>query len=363
MSNDKDTVPTFSCSQRRYLASDLNASDYSKIKQKVNRKRRSRWFIILRMLFGGALIFFLLRKVGIRDIANTFTYSLEKWHYLVVACMLPVAGIIVSALRWQALLQAQKVTISLLRLSAAILIGNFYNQFLPSTIGGDIMRSWWISKLATFDIQGNKLSESTFFNLTIVAVDRLLGLLGICGMAVLALAANPMFIKQIPETLAILGIVIIGILLFFFLPNLPIRFTKNSVPVFKPLKVIFDKALSINDALNIYRKNKFSLFYAFLLSMGLQALIICQYWFLSSAFKLECSILSLAALIPIVNLVSMIPITINGIGIRENALILLGVGFGLNASGAISLAWGFYFATLIYASFGGFLNLYLRRAK
>ena len=65
--------------------------------------------------------------------------------------------------------------------------------------------------------------------------------------------------------------------------------------------------------------------------------------------------------IPVVMLISMIPVTINGIGLRESSLVMLGAPFGLNASSAVALACAFVAITFVYALLGALVQLRVRR--
>ncbi|MEY2525837.1 MAG: glycosyltransferase 2 family protein, partial [Verrucomicrobiota bacterium] len=76
---------------------------------------------------------------------------------------------IAAAIRWQILLQVQKIRLSFSRVSGLFLIGMFYNQFLPGGTGGDIVKSYLLWKE----------TEKKTGGLLAVVFDRLIGLVAL----------------------------------------------------------------------------------------------------------------------------------------------------------------------------------------
>ena len=97
------------------------------------------------------------------------------------------------------------------------------------------------------------------------------------------------------------------------------------------------------------------------MSVALQIMLILQFLAFSSALETGMTLSDLAILVPIVMLVTLLPFTINGIGLRETALTLVGATFGLTATYAIAMAWLFLGVNLIYAIIGGLIYMRGRR--
>jgi hypothetical protein len=66
---------------------------------------------------------------------------------------------------------------------------------------------------------------------------------------------------------------------------------------------------------------------------------------------------ALAVIVPIVSLLTILPISINGIGVREVGFAAVGAAFGLSIDGAIALAWLFLLIATLYALVGGLIYL------
>ena len=107
---------------------------------------------------------------------------------LLFAYSLHLVGLYLSATRWKGLLRAQSIEASTVFLMKSFLVGSFFNQFLPSTVGGDASRAYDSYRL------GNKKASA----MTSVVVDRLLGLLALMTFAVMALPFSHQITNRIP---------------------------------------------------------------------------------------------------------------------------------------------------------------------
>jgi hypothetical protein len=96
--------------------------------------------------------------------------------------------------------------------------------------------------------------------------------------------------------------------------------------------------------------------------MALQFAIVVEYFMLSMALGMEVSLWAFSVLIPIVTLISLLPVSVNGIGLREAALAVLGAPFGITVGDAVAMAWLFVFVHWLYAIFGGIIYLIGRGA-
>jgi uncharacterized protein (TIRG00374 family) len=340
--------------QRMNGLSEVRASRAADVDVSQSRSRmRAGAGVLVRIVASGALLWFLLRNVAVIDVVRLLGESTKRWPYLVLAAVSPVVGILIGALRWRVLLRAQGVPLAVAQLMKANLVGMFYNQFLPSTIGGDVARSYWVSGLIASAHGESSPSSSAVVNLTVVGVDRLVGVFGILTAGMLAAIASPSTVRQVPGIWAVFlaGMIAVGMLVLLL--RIPPRAAARRVLGIGVLARLRSKAVMIFRALDAYRAQPKPLLVAFSLSLVLQCNVILQYWFLAVALGITLSILQLAVLVPIVDLISMIPITINGIGLRENALNALGGPLGVTVADAVSLAWAFLVIRISYALVGG----------
>ena len=113
------------------------------------------------------------------DVGSTFSRFRQMNMYWMTAA-LGTYGLmlLVSAWRWRLLLQVQTVDVSLTTLTKSFLVATFFNNFLPSNIGGDVVR---VADTAPF--AGSKTLATT-----VVLLDRILGLVALLAVAAIASA-------------------------------------------------------------------------------------------------------------------------------------------------------------------------------
>jgi uncharacterized membrane protein YbhN (UPF0104 family) len=325
-----------------------------------NKKTRSLLMTIVRLCFSAALLWFLFRKISLYELLSFFAQTADHWQYLGVALIMPATGIMISSMRLGYLLKAQGLQLPFLTICRLNLVSGFYNQILPSTIGGDVFRSLWISRVELASEHGNNASDQILTSFTVIGVDRLVGALGILTTGIVAAAAQPTLFQKaanLTGTLPFAAAIAIGCAIIPFLPGRAVGRFLFSIPLISKLR---SKAITIYRALKAYNEALGSLLIALFLSIGLQICIILEYWLLARSLQIPIPLWGFAVLVPIVTMISTIPITIGGIGLRENALLALGSPLGLTPSGAIALAWAFLIVKLIWALFGGIVHLRMR---
>ena len=132
---------------------------------------------LLKAAVSVALLALLFSKVDVARLWSVARTASVPW--LVGALGLYLAMILVSAWRWGLLLQAQRIAHSFAGLTSSFLVATFFNNFLPSNIGGDVIRI-----ADTAPAAGSKTLATT-----VVLIDRGLGLLGLVLVAALGASA------------------------------------------------------------------------------------------------------------------------------------------------------------------------------
>jgi len=306
-----------------------------------------RWGAWIRVAISAGLIYLVLRQTSLAEIGVVLGQTLDRWPFLIVATLLPVLGTLFAVFRWRVLLGGLGARPGIASLYRATLVGSFFNFFLPSTIGGDVMRSWWVQRTL----------GSAVLSLTVVGLDRLVGFVGICAVGLIALALRPSLMTGLPYMLvgaAVITLGVAGLAGLYHPAAVALGRWMFSRPV---LRLARDKVATAYRGLVGLRHAKSRLFAGFLFSLALQAMIILQYFAFSRALQADVSLSDLGVLVPVVMLVTLLPITINGIGLRETALTVVGAAFGLAAEDAITMAWMFLGVHLLYAVIGGLIYM------
>ena len=163
---------------------------------------RHRLATVLKLAVTIAGIVVVLWQVEPRAVANALLTAQPGW--LLLSFLLVNVGLFVRAGRWMLLLRALKSGLAFRRLLALYYAGNFFNTFLPTSFGGDLIRVVEVARR----IPGGTAAGA-------VLVDRLSGLL---MLFVLALVALPLRPPHFPDPLAILvaalslGGLVVGVL-------------------------------------------------------------------------------------------------------------------------------------------------------
>jgi glycosyltransferase 2 family protein len=141
----------------------------------------------LKLTITAAGLAFVLYQVPLTEIRQVLTGV--SWSWLAVAFLLIITGLVVRAFRWFLLLQGLGVSVPLPRLIGIYLVGNFFNAFLPSGFGGDVVRVLEMGR----DMR-RSIAAGT------VLADRLTGLLMLFIMALLLV---PLWAAELPRGLLI----------------------------------------------------------------------------------------------------------------------------------------------------------------
>src|SRR5512132_3367995 len=135
--------------------------------QTSGRAARHAVLLVLKIAVSASLLTLLLRRADLGRVMQGLRGADPMW--IVAALGLYVSSIGVSAWRWQRLLGALGVRLPLSKLFESFLVATFFNNFLPSNVGGDVVRIADTAKPA-----GSKTIATT-----VVLLDRGVGLLGL----------------------------------------------------------------------------------------------------------------------------------------------------------------------------------------
>jgi len=315
------------------------------LRQDQSRKNTKK--TVIKCIVSCLLLGYLLYKTDLSAIWAALKTTNPFW--IVVSFSLHIIGFLLTAYRWQILLAARGAHLPTWYLVRSVLIGIFFNNFLPSTVGGDVFRAYDTAKHV-----GSK-TES----MTVVVVERLTGIFALGLFALFALLLGFSHFGRIPIIWLAMGGLFAAFLLFLAAMNHKVAKTVKAmfehpemlkIPFLRKVQA---KLKQIYDALDVYKRNKRVMVIAFLLALLLQINVIVHYYFISYALGLPVPLLYFFLIIPVVTVVLMVPIFINGIGGREAAYILLLGKFGVTSSEAIAFSWIAFGMILVQGIAGG----------
>jgi hypothetical protein len=270
--------------------------------------------------------------------------------WLLLALAVYFVHVVASTWRWRVLLDAQGVHVPRRRLLASYLIAIFFNNFLPSNIGGDVVR---ISDTA-------QPARSKTLATTVILVDRGLGLLGLVLVAALGATALGWLGGAQPSP-----IWPVWLWAGFFgaaaatAPAVlaPAGFGR----LLRPLSLIdpwvatrIDK---LTGALARFRDRPGALAECFAGAVCVQGLLIAYHLAVVQALAIPISVWDLAVIVPLSFVVQMVPVSLNGFGIREATFSLYFARVGLPIQSGVLVSLGATALMMIFSLSGAALYL------
>jgi uncharacterized protein (TIRG00374 family) len=297
----------------------------------------------MKYLLSLGLLAWLLTRADVRQVAALMAGA-DPWT-LLLALGAYLASVVVVAYRWRVLLVARKVPISLGRATALYFIGNFFSNFLPTSIGGDAVRAY----SAGVDT-GSRIDAFAS-----VFIERFVGLFAIVILALLGFFLIALHLEHtyiVPAT----GILFAGMLGMF-----PVLFSRWWVDRLKRLfhrVTVFDigrRAARLHEILYRYGENRGALGGNFLLSILYQGLIVVMNIFAAQALHIPVPPVYFVVFVPAIGIISMFPFSINALGFREGGYIFLFDRIGHSSSEALALSLTLYGITVVSSLPGGAL--------
>ena len=236
----------------------------------------------------------------------------DRWLILYGVILYLVAPYFM-ALRLQKVISVQSVQISVKESLYLTFIGYFFNNFLPTSFGGDFLKAYYAGK------KSNKKAGS----FAGVFMDRVLAMIPFTIIPVVTITFFSHRISSRPVIAFVYAIFLISIVVVWML--LHKNTAKYLVFIIKPFKerLWYEKIKSGYDLLNIYSKHKIVLLWSLFLSVIGQVLsIVATYIFVKALGVYDVGLGIFFIIIPIVGIMTLIP-SLNGLGIREGAFVYL----------------------------------------
>nr|WP_290667220.1 lysylphosphatidylglycerol synthase transmembrane domain-containing protein [Ardenticatena sp.] len=303
------------------------------------------WKTWLKLSLTVLLLGMLLRLVGWRETWAT----LRRAHpgYLGLAVLLYMLTMWVRAWRWQVFLEGQGIRVSVSRLTYLYFVGSFFNMVLPSGMGGDVVKYY---ELARHD-RGDHAHFRARVASSVLA-DRMCGLmvLFLMGTAVVPWARG----LDVKMTLALLvALTVVSIAGVALLLNKRVRaWAETHIPLARAL--INRRGIrGLYASLDGYTRPV--LVRATLYSLLFNMLIIIINVVIGWAYNVHIDLLYYLIFVPIFSFTLALPISINGLGVREGAYVALFTQAGVAQSVALAMSLTFYAVTLAIGLMGGVL--------
>ncbi|MCL4295175.1 MAG: flippase-like domain-containing protein [Anaerolineae bacterium] len=309
---------------------------------------RKQLFNILKILVSVGLLAFIFSTLDLAAFIGAVSRANPWW--LLAALAMMMLGVIIRAWRWQILLDAIAVHVSLVELTHIYFIGFLFNNLLPSGLGGDAMRM----------VELSRHSERVTDAVTSVVVDRFLGLSALQAIALMALIADW---GAVPAGVAYFTVIIFlgGLVAGYLLINRALyTMLRIRVGLFRRLTNI--KVIG-NLAESFQRYPLGALGRAYLVAFLFNISLIAMNVFIGWGLGAKADLAHYAIFVPITSLVLLLPISFAGLGVREETYRRLFSQVGVLPEIAVAMSLLVYvFGNICTGLIGGVIYL-LRSAR
>ena len=313
---------------------------------------KKRILVVSKIALSVGLIYWLLQGADLATIWETVKSA--RVAALAVAFFMFYIGFCLIALRWQLLLKVEKIEARFLYLLKSINIAVLFNSLLPSTIGGDAYRMYDVWRLG-----GTKTKA-----IAVILIDRFLGMFALVTYGIIAALLVPEVRQAIPGLVLYLVAILAAMLACIWMVFgsgkglldwfMALEFRILSIP-----QRIIGKIIG---ALLLYQGRKDVLIRALLISFLVQLNVIVHFIVVAYALRIDIPPMAMAIIIPLATLIMLLPVSINGVGVREAVLVFFFSLYGISSESAIAFAWVWLGMLLAQGIVGGIVFM-LKRNK
>lgn len=298
-------------------------------------ERRFPFGLLIRVVVSVGILGWLGSRVDWNHIVEAFREL--RWGWWLAAVGLYVVCQLLCSVRWMWLSRPLGFSKSITRFTNLYFVGMFFNLFLPTSVGGDAVRAVYLAN-------GTGKRMAAVF---CVLLDRASGLIVLVGLACIAAAFSPV---QLPKQLrlATWGVgaaTLAGVLSLPLLVRAGVNLRQEKIRV-------------LAEMLASYRTNLSLIIGTTLLSVIVQVLNVALVMLIGWALRLDVPAMYYALAAPMVTLFTLIPISLNGMGLREGGMVLFLAPAGVASGHAVTLAFLWFLVQTTTSIFGAFVYLF-----
>lgn len=320
--------------------------------------KKKYYSIVIRLVISlgliGYFIFTLSQKEGgtaegLHKFFRAFADAPLQW--LIPASMMHLIGLSLLSIRWKILLRGQGIHSRYGQLFTYYIMAAFFNNFLPSTIGGDTVRV----------VESKKLTDSTVTSLMVVIVERLTGLMALvliaaAGMVITFFRSAENDVQAWLSLAKVLAVFIVaGVLAHPKVMAWILKKTEKILPA--KIHSFLNKAYS---AVEIYYKRPGTFLAALGIALLIQFNMVVYFFLIAKALHQSPDPVTFMMKIPVLIFLLMTIPSVNGIGVRSAGFKGLMGYKSVHALAVETIDLGF---RILYGIAGGIVFLIYRGAK
>jgi uncharacterized protein (TIRG00374 family) len=295
----------------------------NELRKASHRKKIS---VLVRVAVALGALFLVFGSIEWGELKAAFA-NMNGWVFAGVLGVYMVSQVLL-AVRWLLLVRAQGIDLQVITAVKLHFIGLYYNNVMPSSIGGDFLRAWYVSK------HTNKRVEAALS----VFVDRAVGLLGILLMAVFSyfflfkgLDLKGPVAEESSGTSSVYGLLVnvclvgsgVMVIILVFCAMSPVfrnSIKRVALETWQKLVILAKKGMEV---VYVYWKRPIVLLLTLGLTLFLQSVTIWAFWLLGRDLGIEAGIKYYFVIFPGMWVVGALPISIAGVGVLEGGIAFL----------------------------------------
>ena len=290
--------------------------------------------ILIKLLISVSIIAYLFTRA---DLDLVFDRMKTAEHSLVLAstCLF-FALVIPQSIRWLSILKGSGAGLKFQLATGITMVGWFFNQVLPSSVGGDAFRVWYAYR---FGVRLSTATQSVIF-------DRLSALMAVMFILLMSSPWLNLFFSSNQPVLAILffAFMLLSGCIFLMIAD-------YIVPSFLP-DTVKEHVIEFSGTARKVFLGKTGL-QVIAISVVIHFIVALVVWLLAQSLHIPLDIVHVLLLMPVILFVTAIPISIAGWGVRESTMVIVFGMVGMPTESAISLSLSFGLIMLVASLPGG----------
>jgi len=307
------------------------------------KKAKPLIILLLKVVVSGGLLAYLLSRIHPERFLQTFATA--KFSYIGLAMLVYLVTQGFSAVRWTALARPLGIKTPFKAMLRYYLIGMFFNLFAPGTVGGDVSRVYYLVRDEEMRAQGH--SVTTVHATMSVLMDRAIGMVVLVWLGAAGLLLFPDY--AVPHTARVAT----------FLLSLGLLLGALSTPLLRRLLPEDGHHLLVKLRLMFrsYRTHWRALLEAALLSLVVHLIQAWIHVLMGRALDLNVPYSFAIIVYPLVGTFAAIPISLNGLGLREGGYIFLLAVIGIGNEKGIAFGLLLFLVVALDSLIGGLVFL------
>lgn len=283
--------------------------------------------LILKACVSISLFAFLLLNIEWQKVFDNLRNA--NIFLIAVAILLNIIERFEMTYKWNMLIKVRNITVKYWRLFWINSIGSFLGLFLPSSLGTDVVRGYYLMK--------NNSEKAV--SISSVFVDRVLGLLSLLVMGLIAVfLSEDVLAKYNLREIIVILFAISTIAVYIFQRNEMNDLLQKINKRFKSKK-ISENILKLHTSILEYKKYPKVVAISFIITLLVQVTRVLTFYIVALAFNIEVSIVYFFLFVPLIMIIMMIPITIGGFGLREGTFVAFFTLVGMSINDAVVITF------------------------